>query len=885
MVPIQVTRAVIRPIIFASHIYFGLLMLLLVLLPTSAAASDFAALHRMNAKELRQALHNDPASVETRLALIRKLGQVKQAEAIAMLPGVDRSKLSKPQKLYYNALACAIILRSGDIEKAEPYCEQTRATLEAGSGDPISDAMGRNALGGLLLRQGKPRLALDELEQGLSLTSGGRDDVLHVAILHNHGVALTLYGLTDLAIESFEAADQAKGLLPPDDPLPTILAYNLGYLQAQRGEHEAALKSYAIAAAWLTESRQDARAHIAASEIAMSLSALGRYSQALATIEPWINRKDVKITPDSQAQSYLALGTAYLGLGRNNIARETLLKGISIAREADNPTRLRELSLAYARMLIDEQRYTSAIDYLEELIGILKANEITDGLGRAHELLANAYAQVSDYQSAWANSLMAAEMQSIAQSEAFDRRLASLRISNELDVKDQQLALARERESAAITSQKLAELIQIATVTGVLIALIVTYLLFSRRQKQREAEIQRNVADHLEREVEERTHETELELEKRLAAETARADLEFRLLKDDKLRAIGQLTGGVAHDFNNLMTVVLLSAEMLEPHLEAEQKKLITDIIKATQSGRAITRGLLAYARQQTLKPTAIELNSYLDTNLSLFRQSLDERIELITSVSQEKSPHIITADPGQLTTCLLNLVLNAREAISDTGKITLSVGRAADKVAITVTDTGCGMSEAEVATATEPFYTTKSASQGAGLGLSMVYGFVIQSGGEMKIQSQPGQGTQITLLFSEASEIEQSQPVTTTELTQGQGLSILIVEDEPGIREVAKAALSGDGYHVTVAQNGDAALSQLEQFGDLDLLISDLVMPGETSGEDLVRTARARFPQLPVILMSGYANDIPSGFRFLPKPFSLHDLKEAVQQEIAATT
>ena len=845
-------------------------------------AADFSRLHQLSEAVLRDEVTQTPGDFELRMALVRKLAQTKQSEALLMLGRIDKDKLSQSLLLYYEAQACEIKIRMGNIQAAKANCEAVQSLLPNETNHPTCSAIGANALGTMYSRQGKPALAIDEFERGLGLLSGGLDEALRVAILHNRGVALTLYGLTDLAIEAFEDADRLKNILPEDDPLPTILAYNLGYLQAQRGEHEAALKSYAIVTEWLNATNQYARAHIAATEVALSLSAIGRYQDALDTLAPWMDRKEAKVTPDSQAQAYLALGNAHLGLGNINAARDAMQKGIEIARESGNPVRLRELSLAYATTLLNEGSFEQAVDYLEQLIDTINRNETNDGLGLAHELLANAFSNTGEFRLAWENSVRAAEIQSIAQTDAFNRRLASLRISNELDVKDQQLALALEREAAAITSKRLAELIQIATVTGVLIALIVTYLLFSRRQKQQEASIQKEAAEQLEIEVDIRTQEAEVELERRHTAETERADLEVRLLKDDKLRSIGQLTGGVAHDFNNLMTVVLLSAEMLEPNLNDEQKKLIQDIIAATQSGRAITRGLLAYARQQTLTPTTIELGQYLRTNLSLFRQSLDERIAFSTNISDMASPLVITADPGQLTTCLLNLVINARESIRESGSISIRITQQAQKIAIAVTDTGSGMSEKEVVSATEPFYTTKEVTKGAGLGLSMVEGFVNQSGGTMNIQSTLEKGTTITLLFDESEQFEAPSIIENATEQGSTDKHILLVEDEPGIRDVANVALTREGYTVTTAASGDEASVLMRDCGHVDLLITDLVMPGELTGEALIEVARIHFPGLPVILMSGYATDVPSGFSFLPKPFSLHDLKTMVIRELS---
>jgi signal transduction histidine kinase/CheY-like chemotaxis protein len=844
-------------------------------------ASGFPQLHSLTQTALLEQKLKDPDNSEISLALIRKTGQIDQAKAIVDLELFVPLGLAPEYRLYYEALACEIHIRAGDMDKASPHCEKTRMMVEKGVDDPVVEAVGHNAIGFYVVSQGKPELALDNFEQALKKVSGSDDKALRVQLLHNRGVALMLYGLTDLALEAFGAADDEKAALADDDQLPRILAYNLGYLQAQRGEHIEALASYAIVVPWLEATEQTARAYIGHVQVALSLSALERHQESLDELLRWTTRSDITVPPDSEAQAYLAIGTAQLGLGNEAEGLDSLLHGIAIARNADNPSRLRELSLVYCRVLIDRGDYLIAIEYLNSLISRLQISGVVEGRGHTHRLLAKAYAGLNDFSSAYEHSLAAHEAERVAQSDETIRRLTSLRVSNELDVKEQQLALSIEREAAAKASQSLMDLTQWAVIVGLLAALVLLYLLLSQRNNRKEAKYQRETAKRLKKEVELRTADIAQELEKRHNLEQTKAALELRLLKDDKLRSIGQLTGGVAHDFNNLMTIILLSAELLTPEMDQEQQKLVGDIIAATESGKAITRGLLAYARQQTLRPAVLDFNEYLNAHRTLFQRSLDESLQFSINSTLELSGGAIEVDEGQLTSCILNLIFNAREASQKNGQISLSVIDRGDRIAIEVGDTGRGMTAKEVEMATEPFYSTKTVSEGSGLGLSMVYGFMKQSGGDMLIESEPSIGTTVVLLFDKVmGELNETPKPAARKSTKIEptGIRILLVEDEPQIRNIGRTALQRAGHQVLVAEDGDAALKLMCESDRIDMLISDLIMPGSISGEKLLVWARERYPGIPILLISGYAENIPEGYKFLAKPFSLTDLREAVQ-------
>jgi len=852
---------------------------LIFLVSPALQAEDYPRLHKLTEVELQEELLGNPANIFIQLVLIRKVGQIKQDEAISLLDKINIDNLTEAQRIYYEALACSILIRKGVMESAKKHCEMTNDLLKGPVEDPISKAIGNNALGYYYARQGRPEIALEYFENGLTLVSGQRDPALKVMLMHNRGVSLMLSGFRDLAIAAFEDADSENNELAADDPLPNILAYNLGYLQAQSGQHYEALRSYAIALPWIKKSNQLAREYIAHTQISLSLAATEQHQLALEEVLPWIENQSIEVTPDSEAQAYLALANAYLGLEKRIRAQKALEKGIAIARNSDNPSRLRELSLAFAIMLIKSNDYAVALVQLNALLAILDKSNSIEGNAETHRLLALTHAGLGHFPQAYKHSLLASEAQKVNQNDTFNRRLASLRITNELDLKDQELALSIEREFASRASRKLAEYTQIIVLISLIVAFILIFVFLSRRIHQRKEIEQKETESRLKREVALRTKEVEDALNKRHSAEREQAALELRLQKDDKLRSIGQLTGGVAHDFNNLMTIILLSAELLLPKLKKDDKKLIEDIIDATGSGRAITKDLLAYARQQTLRPATISLRDYIASKQSLFARSLDESIQFKVSAISENDPLSIRVDEGQLTSSMINLLINARDACRENGVVVLSVERSDGKLTVSISDNGHGMSEEQIKLATEPFYSTKDASEGAGLGLSMVYGFMKQSGGELLIKSRPDIGSTITLQFNEVDgeELLEDPKEESPNKVDRRDLVILFVEDEPGIREIGKLVLEKVGYKVLLAEDGDKAVEILSQGEDIDLLVTDLVMPGSFSGEKLAEYTRKIFPKVRILLMSGYVKALPEDYTFLAKPFTLKELDEAV--------
>ena len=388
------------------------------------------------------------------------------------------------------------------------------------------------------------------------------------------------------------------------------------------------------------------------------------------------------------------------------------------------------------------------------------------------------------------------------------------------------------------------------------------------------------------------------DISERKRAEVALRDREVELRQAQKMEAIGRLAGGVAHDFNNLLTAIQGYGELVLQSLgnaeaEAARRADVLQILKAAESAGSLTRQLLAFSRKQVLAPQVVSLDEIVRGTEKMLRRLIGEHIEL--QVRSAPEPWCVMADPGQLEQVVMNLSLNARDAMSVGGRLTIGVENTsadgADAVVLTVTDTGCGMDEATLSHIFEPFFTTKEEGRGTGLGLAMVHGIVEQSGGSIAVQSVPGQGTTFRVSFPRAYEKPAVIQVDAPQLARSvRAETVLLVEDEPSVRTVAHEVLRREGYEVLVAARGDEALDVAARHPRaIHLLLSDVVMPG-LSGRDLWDKLSASRPDAKVLFMSGYIDDAvvrhrirDAGLPFLQKPFSLVALADAVRRAIEA--
>ena len=383
---------------------------------------------------------------------------------------------------------------------------------------------------------------------------------------------------------------------------------------------------------------------------------------------------------------------------------------------------------------------------------------------------------------------------------------------------------------------------------------------------------------------------------------TERRELEERLRESQKLEAMGQLTGGVAHDFNNLLTVILGNAELLATRLsEDQQLRMMAEMTaKAAERGAELTNRLLAFARRQALQPKIVDANKLIANIEPMLRRTISEEIELEFVRGAGLWPAEI--DLGQLEVAMLNLVINARDAMPGGGKLTLETGNAhldesyaqhhdevtaGQYVMISVSDTGTGMPPETLARAFEPFYTTKDVGKGSGLGLSMVFGFVKQSGGHIKIYSEPNHGTSVKLYFPRSRAAQDTHDDNPASETIMEGAEhVLVVEDDDLVRDHLSSQLARLGYRVTNAANGPRALDIINRMKDIDLLLTDIVMPGGLNGRQLADEALKVRPDLKVLFTSGYSENaivhhgrLDAGVELLSKPYRLQELAAKVRK------
>ncbi|WP_298961938.1 CHASE3 domain-containing protein [uncultured Methylobacterium sp.] len=390
---------------------------------------------------------------------------------------------------------------------------------------------------------------------------------------------------------------------------------------------------------------------------------------------------------------------------------------------------------------------------------------------------------------------------------------------------------------------------------------------------------------------------------------TKRAQAESVLREAQKMQAIGQLTGGIAHDFNNLLQVILGNLEFVRAKLidDAKLQQRIERAAWAAQRGATLTGQLLAFARKQPLAPAPVDLAATMPDLVPLLRRTLGEHIEV--RYVETAGLWAAMADPAQLESAVLNLALNARDAMPGGGRLTIELGNkvldetyarhhaeviAGDYTMVAVSDTGHGMTPEVVARVFEPFFTTKPDGKGTGLGLAMVFGFVKQSGGHVKIYSEPGEGTTVKLYLPRAigAAPAAQRADAPIELPRGSG-TVLVVEDETAVREIACAILADLGYRVLEAADGEEAL---RVFGAnttaIDLLLTDVVLPGKLRGRELVDRVRTLRPEVPVLFMSGYTENsivhhgrLDDGVQLIGKPFKREQLARKIAQALGTVS
>src|SRR6185312_11066462 len=429
----------------------------------------------------------------------------------------------------------------------------------------------------------------------------------------------------------------------------------------------------------------------------------------------------------------------------------------------------------------------------------------------------------------------------------------------------------------------------VLVIAAVLAGSVIIGLLLLLARQSRQVETLLGNAQEARATVEQANKQLREEMSERERAESA-------LRQSQRIEAIGQLTGGVAHDFNNLLTVVLCNVELLQRKKSFDQPdsaERLAAIRAAANRGATLTGHLLAFARRQPLQPKAVDLNAVVEGMRDLMDSALGSKVRLALQLAPDLSPAMV--DQTQIELVILNLVINARDAMPDGGSVTIETrnqpatetarkdGKEASRfVAIIVRDTGTGMTPEVKAKAFEPFFTTKAPGAGSGLGLSQVFGTARQSGGEVQIDTELGKGTAVCVLLPRATPATLDRPAADTQEGQGSGATVLLVDDDEPVRVVTAAVLRDLGYSVREATSGAEALDTLRHDVGIDVLLTDLAMP-DMNGAQLAEAAQARRPDLAVVFVSGYADpeSITRGTtlrRLVRKPFRPGELRQQIE-------
>ncbi|MCA6120360.1 PAS domain S-box protein [Bradyrhizobium sp. WSM 1704] len=369
------------------------------------------------------------------------------------------------------------------------------------------------------------------------------------------------------------------------------------------------------------------------------------------------------------------------------------------------------------------------------------------------------------------------------------------------------------------------------------------------------------------------------DISERLEAQQKLEQVQRQLAESQKMDALGQLTGGVAHDFNNLLMIILGNLHRIKREVTSERGRLALGAIEtASQRAASLTNQLLTFARRQSLNPQTIDVAERIASVREVLSSALGSKIQLSVEIEADVWP--IFVDPGELETALINLVVNARDAMPEGGMLTVSARNVpdADQVVVSVKDCGQGIPSDVLGRVFDPFFTTKPVGKGTGLGLSQVHGFAHQTGGKVEIASALGEGTTVSIYLPRGTIVDhpeiEDRPVH-------KPATILLVEDNPAVADASTGLLEQLGYTVRWASSAESALQELESNG-IDVVFSDIVMPGKMDGLKLARTIRDKKPELPILLTTGYSNSarqVKSDFPVLRKPFHIHELSRELSK------
>jgi signal transduction histidine kinase len=638
---------------------------------------------------------------------------------------------------YLNSVWCWIDLLVADINKAQQRCERSLVLAEA-SGDYWALTKAYNATSIFHYQKGELaeayRFGTQALDQSLQV---GVSDL--IASQHN------LLGLISRAQGQFENALDyfAKGLelLDPvlQEEMYRVMSFNVGIAYADLGQHQIAKEFYAPTLQWTRQTNRYSKEFTALTYTALADVSLGDHKAAIDVLTQTLQRPEMRENNGYLAFAYAVLGEAYLADNQPQEALAVFERGMRIYQADPNTFEQRRVRTGYAQALFATGDIDQARDVVADAVAQLRRENARTLLLTALNLLGDVEEAAGDYAASLAAHKESARLAREFQQQSLNHELSSMRDRFKVVEAERELADARQ------------ETIVLSGLMLLVLALgFIGYLGVTRRAQRLRAEAEANHAERLEQVVAERTSELQEKIEQANNSESARIALERQLSEAEKLRVLGQLTGGVAHDFNNLLTVVTGAAELLKESLgeHNEEKQLIDHIMTAADSGADITRALMAYARKQPLQLETVKLNDIIRQRMPLIARTLGGMVKLRLDI--EDCPDVqVVLDQSQLTSAMLNLALNARDAQNNQGEIKISLDvRDGRWAVIAVADVGCGMTPEQIDRAVEPFYTTKQDAHGTGLGLSMVYGFSKQIGGDLEIESMQDVGTTVRLIL-----------------------------------------------------------------------------------------------------------------------------------------
>ena len=770
-----------------------------------------------------------------------------------------------------------IMARTGDLEGARINCSAALENI-----DRIIEPALRYSVYScnsfVDIRSGDVASALKKATQATIEAKSGGSTTQYVGALGNEALLLYYSRLYDNAMQNYERLTAMQDKIEPG--MMRIVRFNLGLVYLEIGEAQKALEEFVTATRWTEESGQTERALIAHTHKANALNALNRHAEAVETLEPWLKNPD-QYTKDTFIHALMASATAHLALGNASRALSESSDGYAIAKREGNELRRGPLALLRSRALLANNMTEEA--FLQLQATIQEHRQRSDQyLAEALSLLSELALTRGDKDLAIASLKESAEIFAQNKTAELSRRISILDSIHELESTREQLKIvaAMADRDAAQSEQRITLLF--AAFTGTLIILAIAWLLLDRRRQREEIKSREQQSEKLEQLVSERTVALERRVTEAMQQKNQLENLQTQLTEAEKMRALGTLTGGVAHDFNNLLSVIVGSAGLIElsSDLDEDTWNHIQAILSAADSGTRITEALLAYARQQPLNPVPSDIGDVLRDAIPMLQRSLDGGRKLEAQLESG----VAKVDTGALNSAVLNLVINAADA-SDAGSIIrISGGPRFEEntYTIEVIDEGQGMDEDAVEKAFEPFFSTKSSTRSTGLGLSMVHGFAHQSGGDIAIKSQKGVGTTIrlSLPLCHSDELRIYQ-----ETSQSGPLSVkvLCVDDNPDVLKVLCLMLEKLGHDVTGFGTTAAARDCLSA-EEFELLITDVVLPGDVSGIEFADQVAGQYPDMKILLVSGFTEMTSTEYLLLPRPFNSQSLNAQLQQLYAVT-